>query len=107
MKKVTTVDVGTAIGLTKVEAAGLLKALVRAGKASIVGCRKTSAGKGRPTPIYGIEDSVALDFSGVIEAKGEILPVMEPKSKKQKNIAQKEQEDEDEGIENQEMAEIN
>lgn len=63
MARLNTKDVADRLGVSYVVAAGLVKHLVTAGKATLAEKVKAESGLGKPTRVYEISDSVSLDFT--------------------------------------------
>lgn len=63
MARLNTKEVADRLGVSYVVAAGLVKHLVSAGKATLADKVKAESGLGKPTRIYEISDSVSLDFT--------------------------------------------
>ena len=63
MARLNTKEVADRLGVSYVVAAGLVKHLVSAGKATLADKVKAESGLGKPTRIYEISDSVGLDFT--------------------------------------------
>jgi predicted ArsR family transcriptional regulator len=68
MPRLTTADVARNLGVSYVVAAGIVKHLVDSGKANLVDKIRHESGKGKPTRVYEVSDSVALNFGNVSEA---------------------------------------
>lgn len=68
MIRLNTAEVAKNLGVSYVVAAGLVKHLVDSGKAALVDKVKHESGKGKPTRVYEVADSVALDFTNKSEA---------------------------------------
>lgn len=64
MSKLNCKQVAERLGVSYVVAAGLVKYLVGAGKATLVEKVPHESGKGKPVRFYEIADDVALDLSG-------------------------------------------
>jgi predicted ArsR family transcriptional regulator len=63
MARLNTKEIADRLGVSYVVAAGLVKHLVAAGKATLVEKVKADSGLGKPTRVYVITDSSSLDFS--------------------------------------------
>jgi predicted ArsR family transcriptional regulator len=63
MARLNTKEIADRLGVSYVVAAGLVKHLVAAGKATLVEKVKADSGLGKPTRVYEITDSASLDFS--------------------------------------------
>lgn len=64
MSKLNCKQVAERLGVSYVVAAGLVKYLVGAGKATLVEKVSHESGKGKPVRFYEIADDVSLDLSG-------------------------------------------
>lgn len=64
--RLNTEDFAKKVGVSYVVAAGLLKHLVSVGKAVLVDKVKHKSGKGKPTSVYELGDSVTLDLKSEV-----------------------------------------
>jgi predicted ArsR family transcriptional regulator len=68
MARLNTKQIADRLGVSYVVAAGLVKHLVAAGKATLVEKIKAESGLGKPTRVYELSDSTTLDFTAVTVA---------------------------------------
>ena len=66
MVRLTAKEAAERLGVSYVIAAGIMTHLEDMGKAKVVEKKFHASGKGKPTRVYEVEDSVSLDFSETV-----------------------------------------